>query len=340
MNHQVSEEHQHHQQQGLLQTGEGKVLTSIRGRRRGKRRASSEVARGLDGGEEVKEVKEEEEEKEEKTGGQKQEEEEEEEEEITTTTNGRRRKRAPKDWEKVWEGVSERRARKDAPVDTMGCEVLAEEDAEPKVRRYHTLISLMLSSQTRDQQTAAAIRQLQQHGLTVENILSTSEKDLSELISNVSFYRNKAKFIKRTTEILHEEYDDDIPGDYEGLLKLPGVGPKMAHLTLQCAWNKTEGIGVDVHVHRISNRLGWVQSTKTPEATRKELEEWLPFEYWNKINLLFVGFGQTICTPRNPKCPECKVNNLCPEGRKALQKHKRQKKTKSNKDSGDENNLS
>jgi len=101
MNHQVSEEHQHHQQQGLLQTGEGKVLTSIRGRRRGKRRASSEVARGLDGGEEVKEVKEEEEEKEEKTGGQKQEEEEEEEEEITTTTNGRRRKRAPKDWEKV-----------------------------------------------------------------------------------------------------------------------------------------------------------------------------------------------------------------------------------------------
>lgn len=220
----------------------------------------------------------------------------------------------PDDWVKVWDGITEMRKNRDAPVDTMGCEVLAE-DAEPKVQRYQTLVALMLSSQTKDQQTAAAIRRLQKHGLTVGNILDTPENELDELISNVGFHRNKAKFIKRTSEILREEYDDDIPPDYEGLLKLPGVGPKMAHLTMQCAWHKTEGIGVDVHVHRISNRLGWVHKTKNPEATRKELEEWLPHHHWNQINLLLVGFGQTICTPRNPKCDECQVKDLCPEGR-------------------------
>jgi len=84
-------------------------------------------------------------------------------------------------------------------------------------------------------------------------------------------------------------------------------------LTLQCAWNCTEGIGADVHVHRVCNRIGWVK-TKNPEATRKELEEWLPREHWGTINNLLVGFGQTICLPRSPHCEECKINNLCPTG--------------------------
>ena len=94
-------------------------------------------------------------------------------------------------------------------------------------------------------------------------------------------------------------------------MELPGVGPKMAYLCMQHAWKSNVGIGVDVHVHRISNRLGWVR-TKKPEETRRDLEEWLPKEYWDSINLMLVGFGQTICTPMAPRCSQCKVNHLCP----------------------------
>jgi len=102
-------------------------------------------------------------------------------------------------------------------------------------------------------------------------------------------------------------------------VQLPGVGPKMAMLCMQVAWGMSVGIGVDVHVHRISNRLGWVgkKPTKQPEVTRKILESWLPHEYWKPINKLFVGFGQTICTPINPKCAKCQINTLCPSAFKS-----------------------
>lgn len=105
-------------------------------------------------------------------------------------------------------------------------------------------------------------------------------------------------------------------------MALPGVGPKMAHLTLQVAWRNVVGIGVDTHVHRISNRLGWVKSN-TPEQTRVQLEQWLPRDYWGAVNVLLVGFGQKVCLPIGPRCAECKVNSLCPTGRANLRYDKR-----------------
>jgi len=107
------------------------------------------------------------------------------------------------------------------------------------------------------------------------------------------------------------KYGGDIPRNVKELCMLPGVGPKMAYLCMQTAWGKSVGIGVDVHVHRISNRLGWVK-TKDPEKTRKTLESWLPKEHWAEINPLFVGLGQTICRARKPLCNECKLKDLCP----------------------------
>jgi adenine-specific DNA glycosylase len=104
-------------------------------------------------------------------------------------------------------------------------------------------------------------------------------------------------------------------------MALPGVGPKMAHLTMQVAWKNVIGIGVDTHVHRISNRLGWVKSN-TPEQTRMQLQRWLPHEYWGVVNLLLVGFGQKVCLPINPKCSDCLVNALCPTGRANLRYNK------------------
>lgn len=125
--------------------------------------------------------------------------------------------------------------------------------------------------------------------------------------------QRKVQYIKRTSEILIKDYKSDIPSTIKGLCSLPGVGPKMGHICMQVAWGETSGIGVDTHVHRICNRLGWVKKeTKTPEATREALESWLPRDLWSEVNHLLVGFGQEICTPRFPKCGECLNRDICP----------------------------
>lgn len=125
--------------------------------------------------------------------------------------------------------------------------------------------------------------------------------------------QKKVEYIKKTTEILLKDYDGDIPNNVKDLCKLPGVGPKMAHICMNVAWNEVSGIGVDTHVHRISNRMGWTKkATKTPEETRITLESWLPKELWSEVNHLLVGFGQEICQPIRPKCAECLNRTICP----------------------------
>ncbi|KAF4527121.1 hypothetical protein B566_EDAN016049 [Ephemera danica] len=227
----------------------------------------------------------------------------------------------------------------------MGCDQCQDDDSPPEVivflyqcvcifminfchlqvRRYQILLSLMLSSQTKDQVTYAAMTKLKEHGCTVEKIIQTEDTVLGQLIYPVSFWKTKVQYIKKTTAILQEQHAGDIPDSVEGLCKLPGVGPKMAHLCMNTAWGKLTGIGdianggvshvlansVDTHVHRISNRLGWVHS-KDPEGTRKELEDWLPRELWEEVNHMLVGFGQTTCRPVHPKCSECLNNTTCP----------------------------
>ncbi|RDW82022.1 endonuclease III [Coleophoma cylindrospora] len=232
---------------------------------------------------------------------------------------------APFDWEEVYEVVMDMRkngAARGAAVDTMGCESLAEEGVSPKVKRYHTLTALMLSSQTKDTTNAVAMRRLQKElpaykegapvGLNLENILAVDPKLLNELIWVVGFHNNKTKYIKATAEILRDKYDGDIPDTIEGLMSLPGVGPKMGYLCLSTAWGRDEGIGVDVHVHRITNLWGW-HKTKDPEGTRLALQAWLPKERWHEINWLLVGFGQTVCLPVGRKCGDCELGlkGLC-----------------------------
>ncbi|ESP01460.1 hypothetical protein LOTGIDRAFT_95778, partial [Lottia gigantea] len=227
-------------------------------------------------------------------------------------------------WYETLINIREMRKNFDAPVDSMGCDVISDHKAEPKVFRYQVLLSLMLSSQTKDQITSAAIGRLRQHGCSVENILQTSDQKLGELIYPVGFWKKKIVFIKKTSEILRDEYNCDIPNTVKDLCSLPGVGPKMAHLVMNCAWNTLTGIGVDTHVHRISNRLQWVRkTTNQPEETRKALEDWLPRELWREANHLLVGFGQTICLPVTPRCAECLNQNICPSAFK-----KSPKKTK------------
>jgi len=224
-------------------------------------------------------------------------------------------KEAPEQWEEVYENIRQMRRHRTAPVDTMGCERAHDEDAEPHVRRFQCLVSLMLSSQTRDEVNFAAMERLKEHGLTIENLLNTSEEKLGELIKPVGFWRRKAQYLLEVAAVLRDQYGGDIPDSVEGLCKLKGVGPKMAHLCMNIAWGKQSGIGVDVHVHRISARLGWTQNCKEPEQTRQALEAWLPEDRWTEINWLLVGFGQEVCLPVGPRCGECLNRQLCPTGR-------------------------
>ena len=174
----------------------------------------------------------------------------------------------------------------------------------------------MLSSQTKDTTNAIAMRRLQTDlpppGLTLENILAVDPVELNKMIFVVGFHNNKTRYIKAAALLLRDQFNSDIPDTIEGLMSLPGVGPKMAYLCLSAAWGRTEGIGVDVHVHRITNLWGW-HKTKNPEETRAALEAWLPREKWHEINHLLVGFGQTICLPVGRKCNECTLSQgQCP----------------------------
>mmetsp|Transcript_3667 Transcript_3667/g.11211 ORF Transcript_3667/g.11211 Transcript_3667/m.11211 type:complete len:283 (-) Transcript_3667:3-851(-) len=215
----------------------------------------------------------------------------------------------PPGFKDEWRLIKELRKDRTAVVDTMGCERLADPHASEKDRRYHVLVSLMLSSQTKDTVNAAVMGALKARGLSVKRILDeTSEDEFHELIKPVGFHNVKTKNIRKATQILRDQYDEEVPSTMEALLALPGVGPKMALLVLKCAFDITAGISVDTHVHRISNQLGWTGGAPTldkaafpckdPEKTRKALEQWVPRDDWGDVNWLLVGLGQEVQTEK------------------------------------------
>lgn len=249
----------------------------------------------------------------------------------------------PTDWEEIYAVVqsmrSEGGAASNAAVDTMGCERLALPTASPRDQRFQTLVALMLSSQTKDTVNAVAMHRLQTElpphapgappGLNLENMIAVAPARLNELIYAVGFHNNKTKYLQQAAAVCRDAHGGDIPDTVAGLVALPGVGPKMAHLCLSAAWGRTEGIGVDVHVHRITNLWGWhgKAGSKNPEDTRAKLESWLPRDRWREINTLLVGLGQTVCLPVGRKCGNCELGlrGLCPaaERKKVLEGRKR-----------------
>jgi len=187
----------------------------------------------------------------------------------------------------------------------------------------------MLSSQTKDEIVSETILSLvADNGLSPASIAKLSEKRLNELIGKIGFHNRKASHIKQATDRILSEHHGDIPCDRDFILSLPGVGPKMANLFMQCAYGVCEGVSVDVHMHRIFPLWGWVpKGLPTAEHTRQHLEAWLPREHWQEINGLVVGFGQTMCPALKPRCPECPLQDVCPSARGVGKRVKRERST-------------
>ncbi|WP_163327757.1 endonuclease III domain-containing protein [Desulfurobacterium thermolithotrophum] len=174
---------------------------------------------------------------------------------------------------------------------------------------FKILIATVLSLRTKDEITAKAASKLFQVADNPYDMLKLKEEEIASLIYPVGFYRRKAKSIKEICKILIEKYNGKVPDEIDELLKLPGVGRKTANLVVTLGYGKP-GICVDTHVHRISNRLGYV-NTKTPEETEFALREKLPKDYWIEINDLLVSLGQHICHPTSPKCSQCPIEKYC-----------------------------
>ncbi len=171
------------------------------------------------------------------------------------------------------------------------------------------LISTILSARTKDETTKSVTEGLFKKIKNINDFKELNESEIENLIYPVGFYRNKAKYLKQLPYVLDEKFNGKIPKDIEKLVKLPGVGRKTANLVVAVAFRK-DAICVDVHVHRIMNRLGYIK-TKTPYETENALREKLPQKYWQTINSILVAFGQNLCRPTSPFCSRCPIENYC-----------------------------
>ena len=174
---------------------------------------------------------------------------------------------------------------------------------------YLVLIACILSLRTNDKTTYPATLRMLELAKTPKEMKNVSQEELAKAIYPVGFYENKANQIIELSKTIDEELNGQVPDEIEDLIKFKGVGRKTANLVLSLGFNKP-AICVDVHVHRIFNRLGYIK-TKTPEETEFALRAKLPQKYWIDINTLLVTHGQNVCKPIKPKCSECPIARYC-----------------------------
>ncbi len=187
-------------------------------------------------------------------------------------------------------------------------DALATEET-PDETPFQILVSCVLSQRTKEEVTSAASRRLFAVAPDASRLDTLSEEEIGRLIYPVGFWRTKARHLRALSHALLERYGGEVPPDMEALLSLPGVGRKTANLVL------AEGFGipaicVDTHVHRITNRLGFV-ATSTPEETETQLRRRLDPALWRRINTPLVRFGRIVCTPQSPHCSTCPVRSSC-----------------------------
>jgi endonuclease-3 len=208
---------------------------------------------------------------------------------------------------KVVDRVLGRLAKKIDGLELPAVEKISESQKEDP---FQILISALLSARTQDATTLAASTRLFARANTPQAMMKLTERQIEKVIYPVSFYRNKAVFVRDTSRLLVEKFGGRVPETLEELITLPGVGRKTANLVMILAFRSRKNICVDIHVHRISNRLGWVR-TRTPEDTEQALYEVIPKRWWPLINLYLVTWGQNTCRPVYPRCHECAIARDC-----------------------------
>jgi endonuclease-3 len=180
---------------------------------------------------------------------------------------------------------------------------------EAETGPFSILIGTILSARTKDEATTKAVKILFSKYKNPKQLASAKVKDVEKIIKSIGFFHVKSKRIIEVAKIIDKKYKGKVPEDLDTLIQLPGVGRKTANCVLVYAFEKP-AIPVDIHVHRISNRLGLVQ-TKNPEDTEQVLMEKIPKKYWIDINDTFVMYGQNICKPISPMCNVCKIKKKC-----------------------------
>jgi len=200
-------------------------------------------------------------------------------------------------------------ARAIAGLELPAVEKISEEQAEDP---FKILIATLLSARTQDATTHAASTRLFKRARTPRAMSALTVRELERLIYPVSFYRNKARHVKACCSMLITRFDGRVPSTLDELVTLPGVGRKTANLVMILAFRSRQNICVDTHVHRISNRLGWVRTT-TPEETEEALYRATDQRWWPLINLYLVTWGQNVCRPLGPRCGQCAIAQDCPQ---------------------------
>lgn len=187
-------------------------------------------------------------------------------------------------------------------------EKISESQAEDP---FQILIATLLSARTQDATTLAASTRLFRRAHTPEAMAALRVKEIEKLIYPVSFYRNKARFVKATCQAIVRDHGGKVPTRLDEMVTLPGVGRKTANLVMILAYRSERNICVDTHVHRIANRLGWLK-TRTPDETEQALYACADARWWPYLNLYLVTWGQNVCRPIYPRCGDCAIAALCP----------------------------
>jgi len=211
---------------------------------------------------------------------------------------------APRQVERIMRAL----ARAISGLELPAVEKISEEQAE---QPFQILIATLLSARTQDATTHAASTRLFKRARTPRTMAALPVRDIERLIYPVSFYRNKARHVKACCEMLMTRCGGRVPSTMEELVELPGVGRKTANLVMILAFKSRQNICVDTHVHRISNRLGWVR-TDAPDETEQALYRATDQHWWPLINLYLVTWGQNVCRPLSPRCGQCVIAAECP----------------------------
>ena len=197
-------------------------------------------------------------------------------------------------------------------IDGMELPAVEKLSKEHKEDPFQILIGTLLSARTQDATTHAASTRLFRAARTPKAMAKLTEKQIEKLIYPVSFYRNKARFVRATCQALVDRFGGKVPGTLEELITLRGVGRKTANLVMILGFHSVKNICVDTHVHRISNRMGWVR-TREPNETELALYRATEQRWWPYLNLYLVTWGQNVCRPLYPRCGQCPLADSCPK---------------------------